>query len=65
MQELQLILRDGQSIGEFGEFHIEVMATMILGAISEYMLTSPVTKKVDLEPYTNELIGLILLVVKK
>ncbi|MFY0758023.1 TetR family transcriptional regulator [Metabacillus dongyingensis] len=65
MKELQQILRDGQSIGEFGEFHIEVMSTMIQGTISEYMLTSPVTKKVDLETYTNELIGMILQVVKK
>src|SRR5699024_4122523 len=33
MNELQLILRHGQAKKELGEFHIDVMATMIQGAI--------------------------------
>ncbi|WP_028612838.1 TetR/AcrR family transcriptional regulator [Paenibacillus harenae] len=54
------ILRDGQENGEFGAFHAEVAATLIQGAIAEYMLTNTaITKKVDLETYSSELIGLV------
>lgn len=54
MDELYQILRDGQEKGEFRAFHVDVMANMIQGAISEYML-SAITKKVDLETYSDEL----------
>ncbi|MED1788524.1 TetR/AcrR family transcriptional regulator [Brevibacillus laterosporus] len=59
MYELQQILRDGQGKGEFGAFHVEVMANMIQGAIGEYMGNAAITKKVDLETYTNELIDIV------
>ncbi|MBG9789176.1 TetR/AcrR family transcriptional regulator [Brevibacillus laterosporus] len=59
MYELQQILRDGQEKGEFGAFHVEVMANTIQGAIGEYMGNAAITKKVDLETYTNELIDIV------
>ncbi|MGG0757693.1 TetR/AcrR family transcriptional regulator [Brevibacillus laterosporus] len=59
MYELQQILRDGQGKGEFGAFHVEVMANTIQGAIGEYMGNAAITKKVDLETYTNELIDIV------
>lgn len=59
MYELQQILRDGQEKGEFGAFHVEVMANTIQGAIGEYMGNAAITKKIDLETYTNELIDIV------
>ncbi|WP_370621818.1 TetR/AcrR family transcriptional regulator [Bacillus sp. JCM 19034] len=45
MNELRLILHDGQAKGEFGKFNIDVMANMIQGAIGEYMFNTDITKK--------------------
>lgn len=59
MNELQQILRDGQEKGEFGAFNVEVMANTIQGAINEYMLTNTITKKVNLETYSSELVNII------
>ncbi|WP_062106047.1 TetR/AcrR family transcriptional regulator [Bacillus niameyensis] len=59
MDELCQILKDGQAKGEFREFHIDVMANMIQGAIGEYMLNASITKKVDLETYSEELIEIV------
>ncbi|MCR8939431.1 TetR/AcrR family transcriptional regulator [Brevibacillus laterosporus] len=59
MYDLQQILRDGQEKGEFGAFHVDVMANTIQGAIGEYMGNAAITKKVDLETYTNELIDIV------
>ena len=59
LHELQQILRDGQKQGVFGEFNVAVIATMIQGAIGEYMLSSATTKKVGLETYSSELIDFI------
>jgi hypothetical protein len=59
LQELQQILREGQETGVFGAFNIDVMASLIQGAIGEYMLSTAVTKKVDLETYSSELIKII------
>ncbi|MDF2923846.1 MAG: transcriptional regulator [Paenibacillaceae bacterium] len=65
LKELHRILREGQEGGEFGEFHVEVMASMIQGAIGEYMTASPVTRKLELELYTSELLKLIRLTLRK
>lgn len=65
MQELQQILREGQETGEFGEFHVDVMTNMIQGSIGEYMLNFAVTKKVDLETYSNELVKIIHRAIKR
>ncbi|UHA76159.1 TetR family transcriptional regulator [Paenibacillus sp. 481] len=62
---LQQILRDGQEQGIFGAFHITVVANMIQGAIGEYMLNSSVTKTVDSETYSRELVNMIMKGVKK
>ena len=62
--ELQQILREGQGRGEFGAFHVDVMAAVIQGAIGEYMLTSAVSKSVDLETYSGELIKIVNQAVK-
>ncbi len=59
LHELRLILAEGQKQGEFGAFHTEVMANMIQGAIGEYMLNSPLMKKVDLETYSKELTRIV------
>jgi TetR/AcrR family transcriptional regulator, transcriptional repressor of bet genes len=59
MHELRQILRDGQEKGEFGTFNVEAMATMIQGAIGEYMANAAIRKKVDLETYSNELVNII------
>lgn len=59
LDELQHILRQGQEAGVFGIFNIDVMASLIQGAIGEYMLSTAVTKKVDLETYSSELIKII------
>lgn len=59
LRELKHILQDGQENGEFGPFHIAVMASVIQGAIGEYMGFSTVTRQVDLETYTQELLRLV------
>jgi TetR/AcrR family transcriptional regulator, transcriptional repressor of bet genes len=58
MYELQQILRDGQEQGEFGGFHVDVMANMIQGGIGEYMAAAT-SKKVDLETYSSELVNIV------
>ncbi|QJD86416.1 TetR family transcriptional regulator [Cohnella herbarum] len=65
MRELQQILREGQETGEFGEFHVDVMVNMIQGSIGEYMLNFAITKKVDLETYSNELVKIIHRAIKR
>lgn len=57
--ELRQILREGQRQGLFGEFNIPVMSSMIQGAIGEYMLSSGVSRSVDLETYSSELVKII------
>ncbi|UVI31665.1 hypothetical protein L1F29_07570 [Paenibacillus spongiae] len=53
-------MRDGQDKGEFGEFDPSVMASMIQGAIGEYMMgISPITRKIDPETYCRELVKLV------
>jgi len=64
VQALVQILRDGQERGEFGPFHVDVTANMIQGAIGEYMLNFAVTKKVDLETYTGEVVNLVMRAVR-
>ncbi|MGN8645767.1 TetR/AcrR family transcriptional regulator [Gracilibacillus sp. HCP3S3_G5_1] len=59
MNELQLILHDGQVKGEFGKFNIDVMANMIQGAIGEYMFNTDITKQVDLKTYSIELVNIV------
>ena len=59
LQELQQILRAGQEQGVFGNFNIDVMASLIQGAIGDYMLSPSVTKKIDLETYSQELVRLV------
>ncbi len=59
LQELQQILQDGQEKGVFGSFNVDVMSSVIQGAIGEYMLSTAVTKKIDLETYSNELIQIV------
>jgi AcrR family transcriptional regulator len=64
LRELQEILRDGQEKGIFGAFNIDVMSSLIQGAIGEYMLSTAVTKKVDLETYSNELVKIVRQAIK-
>lgn len=59
LSELQQILLDGQEKGDFGIFNMDVMSSLIQGAIGEYMLSTAVTKKVDLETYSSQLIKII------
>lgn len=59
LQELQQILREGQEQGIFSVFNVEVMANLIQGAIGEYMLNASITKKVDLETYSSELVKIV------
>lgn len=59
LNELQQILQEGQEQGVFGTFNVDVMANLIQGAIGEYMLNTAITKKVDLETYSNELVNII------
>ncbi|TYP68936.1 TetR/AcrR family transcriptional regulator [Paenibacillus methanolicus] len=56
--ELQRILVEGQTRGEFRAFNVEVMASVIQGAIGEYMFNKKLTDTVDLEAYSDELISL-------
>jgi len=57
--ELQQILKTGQETGVFGVFNIDVMSSLIQGAIGEYMLSTSITKKVDLEMYSSELVKIV------
>ena len=59
LHELQQILQDGQEQGVFGVFNVAVMSSLIQGAIGEYMLSSALTKKVDLETYSSELVKIV------
>jgi TetR/AcrR family transcriptional regulator, transcriptional repressor of bet genes len=59
LHELKQILQVGQDKGIFGIFNVEVMASLIQGAIGEYMLSTAVTKKVDLETYSSELVKIV------
>ncbi|WP_027091532.1 TetR/AcrR family transcriptional regulator [Cohnella thermotolerans] len=65
MRVLLDILREGQNNGEFADFHLDVMASMIQGAIGEYMLSSPVTRKVSLETYSDELVKMVTRAIQK
>ena len=40
LHELQQILQDGQEQGVFGAFNVDVMSSLIQGAIGEYMLST-------------------------
>lgn len=64
LQELEQILQNGQEHGVFGAFDVNVMASMIQGAIGEYMPISTITKKVDLETYSSQLIKIVNQAVK-
>jgi TetR/AcrR family transcriptional repressor of bet genes len=56
--ELQQLLSDGQSKGEFCEFNVHVMANAIQGAIFEFLGSPNLPAKVDLETYGSELVKL-------
>lgn len=62
--ELEQILQNGQEQGFFGAFDVNVMSSMIQGAIGEYMPISAVTKKVDLETYSSQLVKIVNQAVK-
>jgi TetR/AcrR family transcriptional regulator, transcriptional repressor of bet genes len=64
LQELEQILRNGQEQGSFGAFDVHVMSSMIQGAIGEYMPISTVTRKVDLETYSSQLVKIVNQAVK-
>jgi TetR/AcrR family transcriptional repressor of bet genes len=64
LQELEQILRNGQEQRVFGAFDVNVMASMIQGAIGEYMPISTITKKVDLETYSSQLVNIVNQAVK-
>jgi TetR/AcrR family transcriptional regulator, transcriptional repressor of bet genes len=59
LQELQQILSDGQKQRVFRVFDVNITSSMIQGAIGEYMPISTITKKVDLETYSSELVKII------
>lgn len=59
LHELQQILKDGQEQGALGAFNVDVMSSLIQGAIGEYMLSTAVTQKVDLETYSSELVKIV------
>ncbi|AZN43426.1 TetR/AcrR family transcriptional regulator [Paenibacillus albus] len=63
--ELKRILNEGQQHGEFGAFHVDVMASVIQGAIGEYMSYTGITKQVDLETYASELVNIVSKAVRK
>lgn len=56
--QLQQILLDGQSKGEFREFHVHVMASVIQGAIGEFLANPNLAERIGLETYSTELINL-------
>ncbi|PHB31723.1 TetR family transcriptional regulator [Bacillus pseudomycoides] len=59
---LQEILLQGQESKEFGDFNIQVTATIIQGSISESLISNQ--GKMSLENYSEELIKSILKIVK-
>lgn len=59
---LQEILLQGQESKEFGDFNIQVIATIIQGSIAESLISSQ--SKMSLENYSEELIKSILKIVK-
>ncbi|MFD0772252.1 TetR/AcrR family transcriptional regulator [Bacillus sp. CGMCC 1.60114] len=59
---LQEILLQGQESKEFGDFNIQVIATIIQGSISESLIAPQ--NKISLEDYSEELIKSILKIVK-
>lgn len=59
---LQEILLQGQESKEFGDFNIQVTATIIQGSIAESLISSQ--SKMSLENYSEELIKSILKIVK-
>jgi TetR/AcrR family transcriptional repressor of bet genes len=59
LQALKQLLQDGQEQGFFGAFDVNVMSSMIQGAIGEYMPISAITKKVDLETYSSQLVKIV------
>ncbi|EEM13425.1 MULTISPECIES: TetR/AcrR family transcriptional regulator [Bacillus] len=59
---LQEILLQGQESKEFGDFNIQVTATIIQGSISESLISNQ--SKMSLENYSEELIKSILKIVK-
>lgn len=56
--ELQQILRDGQTEGQFRPFNVLAMASAIQGAIGEYSAMTNVPARVELESYCAELVNL-------
>jgi TetR/AcrR family transcriptional repressor of bet genes len=64
LQELKQILLDGQEQRFFGAFDVNVMSSLIQGAIGEYMPISAVTRKVDLETYSSQLVKIVNQAVK-
>jgi AcrR family transcriptional regulator len=64
VHELGQILRDGQQRGVFGPFHVDVTASLIQGAIGEYMLSTGVARRVDLETYSSELVKIVFQAVR-
>ncbi|WP_026908117.1 TetR/AcrR family transcriptional regulator [Paucisalibacillus globulus] len=60
---LEKILRQGQESEEFGDFPLQVISTIIQGAISESMLTFQ--NKLSVEEYNEELIKSILKIIKR
>jgi TetR/AcrR family transcriptional repressor of bet genes len=64
LQELKQILLDGQQQRFFGAFDVNVMSSLIQGAIGEYMPISAVTRKVDLETYSSQLVKIVNQAVK-
>ncbi|MGI2329036.1 TetR/AcrR family transcriptional regulator [Planococcus sp. YIM B11945] len=59
MGTLTAILKEGQKNGDFGPFHVDVMANLIQGAIGEYMLNANITKTVDLETFSSEVVSIV------
>ncbi|PFZ12779.1 TetR family transcriptional regulator [Bacillus pseudomycoides] len=59
---LQEILLHGQESKEFGDFNIQVTATIIQGSIAESLISSQ--NKMSLENYSEELIKSMLKIVK-
>lgn len=65
LEELKRILREGQDNGVFGDFQVEIMATIIQGSIGEYMFNPQLTKNVNWKTYGHELVNMFERIVKK
>jgi TetR/AcrR family transcriptional repressor of bet genes len=59
LAELRQVLQAGQEQGVFTTFNVSVMSSMIQGAIGEYMLSTGVSKTVNLETYSSELVRIV------